>query len=161
MKEGEALDSFGLAPYRFEPTGHGLELSTDDDSDDGDEPPVLPAVRLGNTSWCLCGKCSALATEPECMCCKELPHTRHLFDEEGMSCISEHPEFAAACLQRFPIPNRSYRHAAYRQYILWSYNIRLGRRIRRVIPSCVVTAIRNEFPEPDNNYVGYKEYSGV
>ena len=24
--------------------------------------------------------------------------TRHLFDEEGMSCISEHPEFAAACL---------------------------------------------------------------
>eukprot|EP00731_Ephydatia_muelleri_P002994 Em0001g2994a len=125
MEEGEALDSFGLAPYLFEPTGHGLELSTDDDSDDGDEPPVLPAVRLGNTSWCFCGKCSALATKPECMCCKELPDTRHLFDEEGMSCISEHPEFAAACLQplvlrvalvgmmrirgdpiAFPIPNR-------------------------------------------------------
>ena len=50
MEAGEALDSFGLAPYRFEPTGHGLELSTDDDCDDGDEPPVLPAVRLGNTS---------------------------------------------------------------------------------------------------------------
>ena len=48
MEEGKALDSFGLTPYRFEPTGHGLELSTDDDSDEGDEPPVLPAVRLGN-----------------------------------------------------------------------------------------------------------------
>ena len=122
MEEGEALDSLGLAPYRFEPTGRGLESSTDDDSDDRDELPVLPAVRLGNTSWCLCGKCSALVTEPEC---KELAHTRHLFDGEGLSCITEHPEFAAACLRPlvlrvalvgmmrtrgdpigFPIPNR-------------------------------------------------------
>ena len=125
MEEGEALYSFGLVPYRFEPTGYGLESSTDDDSDNGDEPPVRPAARLGNTSWCLCGKCSALTTEPECMCCKELPHTRHLFDNEVLSCISEHPKFEAACLQPlvlrvalvgmmiirgdpigFPIPNR-------------------------------------------------------
>ena len=47
MEEGEALDSLGLAPYRFEPIGRGLESSTDDDSlsDDRDELTVLPAVR--------------------------------------------------------------------------------------------------------------------
>jgi len=36
--------------------------------------------------------------------------------------------------------------AAYRQFIYWTYH-RLGGGIRKVIPSCVVLAIRKEFPE--------------
>ena len=45
--------------------------------------------------------------------------------------------------------------AAYRQFIHWTYS-RLGRGIRRVIPSCVVAAVRREFPEADGVYTGFK-----
>ena len=37
----------------------------------------------------------------------------------------------------------------------------LGRRVRKIIPSCAVTAIRRAFPELDNIYVGYKEYAAL
>ena len=53
------------------------------------------------------------------------------------------------------IVDRSYRLAAYRQFIHWTYS-RLGRGIRRVIPSCVVVAMRHEFPEDDGDYTGFK-----
>ena len=56
---------------------------------------------------------------------------------------------------------RSYCHAAYRQFIWWTFRIRLGRRVRKIIPSCAVTAIRQAFPELDNIYVGYKEYAAL
>ena len=50
---------------------------------------------------------------------------------------------------------RSYRLAAYRQFIYWTHS-RLGKGIRKVIPSCIVLAIRQEFPEADNVYTGFK-----
>ena len=53
------------------------------------------------------------------------------------------------------IVDREYRLAAYRQFIHWTYS-RLGRGIRRVIPSCVVAAVRREFPEADGVYTGFK-----
>ena len=46
-------------------------------------------------------------------------------------------------------------HAAYRQYMWWVHN-RLGRHIRRVIPSCAVSRIRAQFEEEDGCYTGFK-----
>lgn len=51
---------------------------------------------------------------------------------------------------------RSLRLAAYRQYTWWIHGY-LGRGDRRVIPSCVVSAVRREFPEPQDNYTGFQE----
>ena len=59
------------------------------------------------------------------------------------------------CMFICNLVDRSYRLAAYRQFIHWTYS-RLGRKIRRVIPSCVVAAVRHEFPEEDGVYTGFK-----
>ena len=51
---------------------------------------------------------------------------------------------------------RTFRLAAYRQFTWWTHN-RLGHRVRRVIPSCVVMAIRRKFPDVEGHYVGFRE----
>ena len=50
--------------------------------------------------------------------------------------------------------NKSFRHAAYRQFILWVYG-RLHREDRRVVPSCCVKAIRQKYPDPSGHYKGF------
>ena len=52
---------------------------------------------------------------------------------------------------------RLYKLAAHRQFIYWTHN-KLGKGIWKVIPSCVVLAIRHEFPEADNVYTGFKKF---
>ena len=37
-----------------------------------------------------------------------------------------------------------------------SQKVSCGRKNRRVIPACVVKAIRNEFPEESGEYAGFK-----
>ena len=49
---------------------------------------------------------------------------------------------------------RTWRYAAYRQYVWWVHS-HLGKRIRRVIPACAVGRIRAEFEECDGNYKGF------
>ena len=52
--------------------------------------------------------------------------------------------------------SRSLRLAAYRQYTCWVHGY-LGRGDRRVIPPCVVTAIREAFPDPSQQYKGFED----
>lgn len=55
---------------------------------------------------------------------------------------------------------RSYRYAAYRQFT-WFAHSRLGKSVRRVIPSCVVMEIRKQFPSKDGKYTGFKDCDEV
>ena len=55
---------------------------------------------------------------------------------------------------------RSYRYASYRQFTWWVHN-RIGKGVRRVIPSCVVKLIREVFPSPDGQYVGFQSGNKV
>ena len=50
---------------------------------------------------------------------------------------------------------QSYRKAAYRQYTLWKFG-KLGRGNRKILPSCVVIVIRQAYPAPDGNYMGFR-----
>eukprot|EP00117_Sycon_ciliatum_P004805 scpid85745/ scgid3655/ len=85
-------------------------------------------------------------------------------------CIVDHPDFYAVCLTKavldtalvgfhdvahqaipYPPPNRSYRYACYRQFT-WFVCGLLGRKVRRVVPACVVGKIREAFPEASGKY---------
>lgn len=50
---------------------------------------------------------------------------------------------------------RSYRYAAYRQFTWWMHGW-LGRKVRRIIPSCSVKKIRSVYPEANGLYTGFK-----
>ena len=47
------------------------------------------------------------------------------------------------------------RYLAYRSFVSWCWGY-LGRKIRVVIPSCVVQHVRGEFPDAEGQYVGFK-----
>ena len=52
---------------------------------------------------------------------------------------------------------RQSRLTAYRQFVCWMRKgEKLGKGNRAVIPSCAVLAIRNRFPEPNDNYTGFR-----
>ena len=51
---------------------------------------------------------------------------------------------------------RLLRLAAYRQFTHWAHEM-LGRGVRIVIPSCVVSAVRRAFPEESGHYVGFRD----
>ena len=51
---------------------------------------------------------------------------------------------------------RSCRYTGYRNYIYQKYGS-TGKGNRKVIPSCVVWAIRDRYPDPNRVYVGFKD----
>ena len=50
--------------------------------------------------------------------------------------------------------NENFRHAAYRQFVLWQHG-KLGKGDRRVVPSCCVLAICASYPSANGFYVGF------
>ena len=52
--------------------------------------------------------------------------------------------------------NNSFRYAAYRQFTWWIHN-RLGKGVRRVIPSCAIWAIRDLYPDKNAEYIPFRE----
>ncbi|XP_073241599.1 P2X purinoceptor 7-like [Porites lutea] len=167
----------GVQPFQFEPTyPPGQEpIDLEEESESGDTNQRDARGRIGSTEWCSCEECVAMATEEECFCCQELAELNQKLDESGVGCITEHAKFRIICLDTDvlntalvaihnircnPLPdlieNRTWRLAAYRQFTWWAHGA-LGKKNRRVIPACVVKAIRHEFPDETGQYAGFKE----
>ena len=128
------------------------------------QPPTHPNPPPDNNlpEWCKCGHCVVMPTQEENKCCTRV--VRH--------CISITPLFQQLVLDANVLDiamryredvlvlnnvrnNENFRHAAYRQYVLWQHG-HLGRGNRRVVPSCCVVAIRARFPSPNGVYTGYR-----
>ncbi|XP_052085223.1 P2X purinoceptor 7-like [Mytilus californianus] len=121
-----------------------------------------PRPESNAPSWCVCTKCREMPTEEEKKCCRQTPQ----------NCTSTLPDFDLVVLDPLVLViarryrqdvlaagedddyNKSNRHAAYRQYILWVHG-HLGAGNRRVIPSCCVWKIRDKYPDSFGNYRGF------
>lgn len=119
------------------------------------------APSANEVPYCTCGNCREMPTEVENKCCGKIHclRERHLFSKYCLDVdylrqsIRERSDYRA---ERFEFTNRSLRKASYRQYVLWRYG-KLGQGNRRVVPSCIVLAIRRIYPSQDGVYMGYKE----
>ena len=118
-----------------------------------------------------------MSTDEESVCCTESGVINKI---RGTSvCIKDHISFEAivlnidalntarhAMLSYMPAAyintqlqeatNRTWRFVAYRQFIHWVNSwSSLGKNKRKVIPSCVVNAIRCKYPASNGAYVGF------
>jgi len=109
--------------------------------------------------FCKCNNCIFMPTSRENKCC-ELVNCRSKTHVLKNICLyKENVETAIRSISSIYVfqpkyDNRSMRHAAYRQYVMWQGGHVTARK-RIVIPSCCVLAIRNVYPSPDNKYTGF------
>ncbi|XP_065062658.1 P2X purinoceptor 7-like [Rhopilema esculentum] len=126
--------------------------------------------RIGHTEWCQCGKCLPMRKGRESVCCLEIVEVKKRTGR--LTCITDHDGFKSLCLDHHVVEDAIYqyvgevggyvddtpafelfRHVAYRQFVRWIWR-RLGKHVRKVIPSCSVAKIRAKFPS--ETYTGFK-----
>lgn len=119
-----------------------------------------------------------MPTGLECVCCREIPEVNTRIQEEEddeqtkITCITEHSGFSPICINRHTLRtayfayrdrygdrndaiHERYRYVGYRQFVRWCWG-HLGKNILVVLPACVVTKIRSNYPNDDGKYKGNK-----
>ncbi|XP_070546105.1 uncharacterized protein [Ptychodera flava] len=111
------METPGLQPYNFEPefsdsefhdfeqdlSDEYMDTSTESEGDDSihsfdSEENHAHAELEGSDNWCSCGKCSAMASQVECICCQKCDFLQSRPELEPNSCITEHVDFNVVCL---------------------------------------------------------------
>ena len=118
---------------------------------------------IATPDFCLCGFCREMPVPEQRVCCNKRKGKcvietgrsffhRAIFDKEmlGLALASRNDFYSNS----HPRDNLNYRYAAYRQYILWRYGY-LGAGNRTPVPSCVTWLIRDQYPDPSGQYVGF------
>ncbi|XP_036949055.1 P2X purinoceptor 7-like [Acanthopagrus latus] len=169
-KEMAAGQQTAVQPYMFEP-------ESDPEQQEAPEEVQQPRMNMDVSQWCSCGSCEQVPTEPENICCIEIPQvTRRL---SYSSFLSNHHAWwttmhglEPVCLNVFSLQNalniyradygplrlrgivHQYRYLACRSFVSWCWCF-LGRRVRAVLPACVVLRIHAEFPDAEIQYVRF------
>lgn len=123
------------------------------------QPPAL------QPTWCVCTNCQEMPTDLERKCCGEpadscismMPHMDQFILMEGVLTFARRLWNDIRAERDVAGPgesNKQFRHAAYRQYVLWQHGV-LGQGRRVVIPSCCVWRIRQRYPDPLGQYKGF------
>ncbi|XP_052677864.1 P2X purinoceptor 7-like [Crassostrea angulata] len=164
---------FIVQPYQFEPhRGPEQPLSSSESSSESDSERDSDIDDVATDEWCTCNNCVAMPTATERRCCQSFAVCQPKLDEATITCITMHEAFQVNCLNHHvlelsfyeyldyngPIGDEEpvhelYRYIAYRRYTRWLWH-RLGKKTRKVIPSCVVSAIRTRFPSDE--YTGFR-----
>jgi hypothetical protein len=151
-----ALELLLRQPAAFNDLVNGQIAPGDGQPDPPDPPPD------GVPDWCKCGHCVAMPTQEENKCCSRAVRpcitTSRLFpqlvpDANALDLAMQYREDMLALNE--VRNNENFRHAAYRQFVLWQHG-HLGRGNRRAVPSCCVRAIRDRYPSPNGMYTGYR-----
>nr|XP_055049595.1 P2X purinoceptor 7-like [Misgurnus anguillicaudatus] len=157
-----------VQPYMFEP-------ESDPEQEEAPEQVLQSRMQQDVSEWCTCHNCATMPTEPENVCCMEIPQVQRRLQqvENPPACMVDHPGLEPVCLNVFSLQNaynifradygplhlrgihHRYRYLAYRSFVSWVWGF-LGRKIRVVNPSCVVLRIRREFPDTQGAYVGFR-----
>ena len=148
-----------------------------------EEFEAMNAWRLSTLEWCKCGNCTIMGKSVESFCCHEKAVEYDEYDKkltcaqnQGLNCITSLSSFNQNMLSKdvldvdvsqyleenWPLgddelaqTHKLYRLVSYRRCSRWVFNI-LGKKCRRVLPSCVYTCIRNKFASPDGLYTHFK-----
>ncbi|XP_051519287.1 P2X purinoceptor 7-like [Myxocyprinus asiaticus] len=116
-----------------------------------------------------------MPSEIENICCKEIQKVVKRMKQvpDPSTCMVHHPGFEANCLNPYTLQNihNIYRadygplrrrteeernhYLAYRSFVSWCWGY-LGRNVRVVIPSCDVSRIHQQFPEPAGQIDGFR-----
>ena len=69
-----------LQPYDLEPeiASSDVSTTTSDENTSSSNSEIADYSRIGNTSWCSCGKCFPMSTYTESLCCRD---TNEVADE--------------------------------------------------------------------------------
>lgn len=163
----------GLTPYQFEPSAKRLQNETL-----VRELDFTGRANSPSSDWCNCGECILMHTDMECHCCNESEIITNIRGSDD--CITHHASFESVvinidalntarhhlilnaisndCKKYLKSNNkRVRRHIAYKQFVFWMNSwTTLGKKNRKGIPSCVVKAVRSEFPEQGGTYTGFQ-----
>ncbi|XP_052778727.1 P2X purinoceptor 7-like [Mya arenaria] len=166
-----------ISPYLYEPECGTCVSSSNSSEGETDEELDVEEQVLGPepSNWCQCGKC-VQTTVIESVCCCSIDLVQARMMEQQVSCISDHEGFKSNCLNHWVIEtsffeylqregppledtpmNETYRYVSYRRFarFIWKH---LPKHSRKVLPLCVVNAIRQAFPSEE--YCGFK-YASV
>ena len=122
-----------------------------------DQAPGPPSP--DNLPWCICNLCRPMehATENVCCCQRNCITLSTTFDGVAL----DRSDLSVAIISRSDLfaadPDyspASYQKAAYCLFVM-RYHGHLGRGNQLVVPSCVVWRVRDEYPAPDGNYLGF------
>ncbi|XP_064638314.1 uncharacterized protein LOC135494328 [Lineus longissimus] len=161
-------------------TATGTHEDEEEDPGDDDNPfthaiDFEARLTIHVSEWCTCDRCVTMTTPVMNLCCQELEALEGKIYADDLDSITLHCDFELVVLKKpilrtalvamkdvkraslvEPITERAYRLAAYRQFTWWIHE-RLGKKVRKVIPSCVVQLIRETFQDPNGQYTGFRE----
>ncbi|XP_071970653.1 uncharacterized protein [Engystomops pustulosus] len=131
------------------------------------EPDPDPEGRLQDLHWCRCSCCRLMPVPWESLCCRELSPME--VPSGSHQCITQYSQFEKRVLDRdwlvallqfstdltnaefLEHERRHLRMAAYRSFLVQTHGPQdKGQRLP--IPSCVISAIREKFPDPNMEY---------
>lgn len=172
LLDGENIRGFAFEPeYSEDEIEKRLREYLQEKGDNNRDNEENISIKNTNEGLCKCGSCVVMQNAFEQVCCKSSEIIQEKIGDND--CITKTEGFQVVCLNKNVLDaafgtwyhetdenlervNRSFRFIAYRQYISWVFGY-LGKDVRKVIPSCAVSIIRNTFPAADNIYVPYKD----